>query len=237
MRVSSSLSGVLLIWDTEQRTRNRRMQQRKWAACQLGIFQDLRVLYRTGNLNLLQVLTSVLSCEIVHQHFFAWSCSYRIWPFFSVRFKVLWLQRDPSPYGTRGGKGLLASCREAVLQILVSMWKARVTGVGGVRQWFTRGSLPGSPALSTSEHSLKQMSSLGCQFWHLQENNGLLVGVFGAGHFGSNLLSLKTCTKLWVKLQNGAPQSFFSRQTPSPMFDQEEWKPLGKYYTLKKKKK
>lgn len=48
------------------------------------------------------------------------------------------------------------------------------------------------------------------------------MGAFGAGHFGSNLLSLKTSPKLWVKLQNGAPQSFFCRQTPNTMFDQEE---------------
>lgn len=134
----------------------------------------------------------------------------------------------------RGGRWLLASCRGAVLQIWVSVWKTRVTWVGGGRQWFTRGSVPGSAALSTSEHSLPQI--LGCQFWDLQGSNGLLVGVFGAGQFGSNLLShLETCTKLWVKLPNGAPQTFSSRQTPRVMFDQEEWKPLGKYCTLQKK--
>lgn len=152
MRVSSSLSGVLLIWDTEQRTRNRRMQQRKWAACQLGIFQDLRVLYRTGNLNLLQVLTSVLSCEIVHQHFFAWSCSYRIWPFFSVRFKVLLLQRDPSPYGTRGVRAFGILQRSCVTNPGINVesksnWSGR--GKAVIYTWFT-------PRFTSSQHQRAQ---------------------------------------------------------------------------------
>lgn len=165
------------------------MQQRKWAACQLGIFQDLRVLCRTGNLNLLQVLTSVLSCERVHQHFFAQSGSYRIWPFSSVRFKVLWLQRDPSPYGMRRKMAFGIMQRNCVTNPAINVYsKCNLSGWGKavIYTWCS----PSSPALSTSKHSLKQMSSLGCQFWDLQVNNGLLVGVFGAGHFGSNLLSL-----------------------------------------------
>lgn len=130
---------------------------RSWSLC------------RTGNLNLLQVLTNVLSCEGVYISVFLCSEQFLqdlIFLFCKIQLFMV-AKRSFLPRMAWGGRWLLASCREAGIEILISACKARVTWVERGRQWFTCGSVPGSPALHTSKHSLKQIISPGCQSWDL----------------------------------------------------------------------
>lgn len=119
------------------------------------------------------------------------------------------------PHMAWGGRWLLASCREAGLEILVLVCKERVTWVERRRQWFTCGSVPGLPALHTSKHSLKQIVSPGCQSWDLVISKWHLVKVFGAGHLDSNLLSLwKPPLKLGWKYRMVPPGLFLQGTLP-----------------------